>query len=333
MELADNDLLDLLSRPPEADRESRQARGSSGARGRQGAGGRGPIPVCLPPLLRGPRHDPVRRQSHSVLLGRQPEHGAADLQGHDRPGRDRHPQALRRRPASSPTTRASCRPRPATRPSPTSTATRASCCTAATRSRSSRPSATTSRPATCCSTASCRAATEKDDFTHLVTHHTMVNEQMQFFLRGFRRDAHPMAIMTGLVGALSAFYHDSTDINNAEHRGDLGHPPDRQDADAGGDGLQVHDRPALHLSEERPLLRRQLHAHDVRHAVRGLQRRTRCWCARWTASSSCTPTTSRTPRPRRCACAARRAPTRSRRSLPASPASGVRPTAAPTRRR
>src|ERR1700712_523024 len=52
----------------------------------------------------------------------------------------------------------------------------------------------------------------------LVTNHTMVNEQMQFFLRGFRRDAHPMAIMTGLVGALSAFYHDSTDINNQEHR-------------------------------------------------------------------------------------------------------------------
>ena len=41
---------------------------------------------------------------------------------------------------------------------------------------------------------------------------------MQFFLRGFRRDAHPMAVMTGLVGALSAFYHDSTDINNPEHR-------------------------------------------------------------------------------------------------------------------
>ena len=61
-------------------------------------------------------------------------------------------------------------------------------------------------------------ATQKTDFTKLVTNHTMVNEQMQFFLRGFRRDAHPMAIMTGLVGALSAFYHDSTDINNAEHR-------------------------------------------------------------------------------------------------------------------
>jgi len=58
----------------------------------------------------------------------------------------------------------------------------------------------------------------KQKFSRNVTMHTMVNEQMQFFLRGFRRDAHPMAIMTGLVGALSAFYHDSTDINNPEHR-------------------------------------------------------------------------------------------------------------------
>ena len=60
--------------------------------------------------------------------------------------------------------------------------------------------------------------TQRDDFHKLVTNHTMVNEQMQFFLRGFRRDAHPMAVLTGLVGALSAFYHDSTDIHNAEHR-------------------------------------------------------------------------------------------------------------------
>ncbi|MBK6008064.1 citrate (Si)-synthase [Ramlibacter ginsenosidimutans] len=59
---------------------------------------------------------------------------------------------------------------------------------------------------------------QKQDFVARVTNHTMVNEQMQFFLRGFRRDAHPMAVMTGLVGALSAFYHDSTDINNPEHR-------------------------------------------------------------------------------------------------------------------
>ncbi|WP_310627774.1 citrate synthase [Limnohabitans sp.] len=61
-------------------------------------------------------------------------------------------------------------------------------------------------------------AAQKAEFEHTVTNHTMVNEQMQFFLRGFRRDAHPMAVLTGLVGALSAFYHDSTDINNPEHR-------------------------------------------------------------------------------------------------------------------
>jgi citrate synthase len=61
-------------------------------------------------------------------------------------------------------------------------------------------------------------ASQKTDFTSRVTNHTMVHEQLQFFLRGFRRDAHPMAVMTGLVGALSAFYHDSTDINNPEHR-------------------------------------------------------------------------------------------------------------------
>jgi citrate synthase len=60
--------------------------------------------------------------------------------------------------------------------------------------------------------------TQRKDFHKLVINHTMVNEQMQFFLRGFRRDAHPMAVLTGLVGALSAFYHDSTDINNPEHR-------------------------------------------------------------------------------------------------------------------
>jgi citrate synthase len=61
-------------------------------------------------------------------------------------------------------------------------------------------------------------AAAKAAFSTRISNHTMVSEQMQFFLRGFRRDAHPMAIMTGLVGALSAFYHDSTDINNPEHR-------------------------------------------------------------------------------------------------------------------
>ena len=59
---------------------------------------------------------------------------------------------------------------------------------------------------------------QRQDFHKLIINHTMVNEQMQFFIRGFRRDAHPMAVLTGLVGGLSAFYHDSTDINNPEHR-------------------------------------------------------------------------------------------------------------------
>ena len=56
------------------------------------------------------------------------------------------------------------------------------------------------------------------DFTQRVTRHTMVHEQMHLFFRGFRRDAHPMATMVGVVGAMAAFYHDSTDINDPWQR-------------------------------------------------------------------------------------------------------------------
>jgi citrate synthase len=59
---------------------------------------------------------------------------------------------------------------------------------------------------------------QKSDFDSRVTRHTMVHEQMQFLFRGFRRDAHPMAVMCGVVGALSAFYHDSTDISDPHQR-------------------------------------------------------------------------------------------------------------------
>jgi citrate synthase len=59
---------------------------------------------------------------------------------------------------------------------------------------------------------------QKDEFVNTVTQHTMVHEQMHFFFRGFRRDAHPMAVLTGSVGALSAFYHDSLNINDPRHR-------------------------------------------------------------------------------------------------------------------
>ncbi|MEO0772600.1 MAG: citrate synthase, partial [Pseudomonadota bacterium] len=57
-----------------------------------------------------------------------------------------------------------------------------------------------------------------EDFENRVTTHTMLHEQMHFLFRGYRRDAHPMAIMVGVVGALSAFYHDSTDINDPWQR-------------------------------------------------------------------------------------------------------------------
>ncbi|HKM26175.1 MAG TPA: citrate synthase [Thiopseudomonas sp.] len=61
-------------------------------------------------------------------------------------------------------------------------------------------------------------AAQKKEFVDTINKHTMVNEQLKSFLNGFRRDAHPMAIMCGIVGALSAFYHDSLDNNNPKHR-------------------------------------------------------------------------------------------------------------------
>ncbi|MEI7455292.1 MAG: citrate synthase [Nitrosomonadales bacterium] len=61
-------------------------------------------------------------------------------------------------------------------------------------------------------------AAQKAEFVHKVTTHTIVHDQLMKFFNGFRRDAHPMAVMVGVVGALSAFYHDSLDINNPEHR-------------------------------------------------------------------------------------------------------------------
>jgi citrate synthase len=61
-------------------------------------------------------------------------------------------------------------------------------------------------------------ADQKKTFVDTVTRHTMVHEQMQFFFRGFRRDAHPMSVLVGTVGALASFYHDSLDINDPHHR-------------------------------------------------------------------------------------------------------------------
>ena len=62
------------------------------------------------------------------------------------------------------------------------------------------------------------SAEQRKQFVTKVQTHTMVHDQLLSFFKGFRRDAHPMAVMVGVVGALSAFYHDSLDITNAEHR-------------------------------------------------------------------------------------------------------------------
>ena len=59
---------------------------------------------------------------------------------------------------------------------------------------------------------------DRDEFIYTITRHTMVHEQLATFYRGFRRDAHPMAIMCGVVGAMAAFYHDSTDIHDPKQR-------------------------------------------------------------------------------------------------------------------
>jgi citrate synthase len=61
-------------------------------------------------------------------------------------------------------------------------------------------------------------AAQKTEFSQIITRHTMVHDQLARFFNGFRRDAHPMAVMVGVVGALSAFYHDSLDISNPQHR-------------------------------------------------------------------------------------------------------------------
>ena len=175
-------------------------------------------------------------------------------------------------------------------------------------------------------------ADQKEDFDQPVTKHTMVNEQMQFFLRGFRRDAHPMAVLTGLVGALSAFYHDSTDINNPEHREIaairlIAKMPTLVAMAYKYSVGQPYMYPQNDLSYTG-----ELHAHDVRHAVRRLR-------AQRSAGARDGPHLHPARRPRaerldvdRAPVRLARAPTRSRLSRPAWPACGARPTAAPTRR-
>ena len=114
-------------------------------------------------------------------------------------------------------------------------------------------------------------APEKEDFNRTITYHNMVHEQLAAFYRGFRRDAHPMAVLCGVTGAMSAFYHDSTDIENPEHRMIAGHRLVAKMPNSGRDGLQVFARSAVHLSPQRTGLCRKLSEHALRGALRAVQ--------------------------------------------------------------
>ena len=192
------------------------------------------------------------------------------IERHDRSQGHRHPPALRRdrlfhlRPGLH-----LDRQLPIAR-SPISTATRASCSIAATRSRSWPRTAISARSATSSSTASCRPPTEKKKFEWDITHHTMVHEQLSAFFRGFRRDAHPMAVMCGVVGALSAFYHDSTDIHDPRQRMVASYRLIAKMPTIAAMAYKYSVGQPFVYPQELARLRRELPAHDVRGAVRGV---------------------------------------------------------------
>ncbi len=111
---------------------------------------------------------------------------------------------------------------------------------------------------------------ELDEFTYTISRHTMLHEQLATFYRGFRRDAHPMAIMCGVVGALSAFYHDSTDITDPEQRMIASHRLIAKMPTIAAMAYKYSiGQPFLYPAEQ-PQLHRQFPAHDLRRPGRAL---------------------------------------------------------------
>ena len=161
----------------------------------------------------------------------------------------------------------------------------------------------------------------------------MVHEQMTRFYTGFRRDAHPMAVMVGVVGALSAFYHDSIDIKDPAQREMASIRMIAKMPTIAAMAYKYSIGQPFVYPQERARILGQFPAYVLRRAVRGIQGQSRSSRAPCGASSSSMPTMSRTLRPRRCGSPARPAPIHSPASRPASPACGARPMAAPTRRR
>ncbi|MDR6358049.1 citrate synthase [Pseudomonas psychrotolerans] len=110
-------------------------------------------------------------------------------------------------------------------------------------------------------------AQEKTQFVDTIKNHTMVHEQLKNFFNGFRRDAHPMAIMCGVVGALSAFYHDSLDITDPQHREISAMRLIAKMPTLAAMVAQVLHGPADDVSPQQPGVRGKLPAHDVQHAM------------------------------------------------------------------
>ncbi len=176
-------------------------------------------------------------------------------------------------------------------------------------------------------------ATQKADFDNRVTrphHGARADEPLLPGLPPRRAsDGGDGGLGRRAVGLLSRLHRH---LRSASAHGRLD-PHDREDADARRDGLQVL-RSASPSCIRRTLSTTPRTSCTCASRCRARNtRRTRCWRARWTASSSCMPITSRTPRPRRCGSPAPRAPIRSPASRPASPASGARRMAAPTKPR
>ena len=97
-----------------------------------------------------------------------------------------------------------------------------------------------------------------DEWTHEITIHTFVHENVRSFMQGFRYDAHPMGMLLASVGALSTFYPDANKIHDPGDPLPADHPADREDADAGGVRLPPQHGAAVRLSGQRPALSRQL---------------------------------------------------------------------------
>jgi citrate synthase len=239
-------------------------------------------------------------------------------------------RTLGARPVCSPTTPVFSPPPAANPRSPSSTAMSASCSIAATRSSNLPKTATFLEVTYLLKNGELPNAKQKADFENTIKNHTMVHEQLSKFYSGFRRDAHPMAVMTGVVGALSAFYHDAMDFSDAEHRNvsfnrlvakmptivamaykyNTGAPfmyPDNE-LDYTANFMRMMFGNPCEKYVPNPVL-----------------------VVRSTPSSRCTPITSRMLRPRRCVWPVPPVPIRSPVSRPVSPVCGARHTVVPTR--